>query len=268
MATYGAMRTASARSACPRCHHTANNNARGNTAVAALLRMAADPHTNASSIPEAHQVAAVPAKHPSFLLVEFQEQQHRQEEEESGLDVLQLGDPGHGFDVDRVEGPDHRGQPCRGYSQLAQEEIDHHRVGGMKQDVHQVIRQRMQSPELALDPEGCQGQWIISADGQRCPNHRQAMAGGHDRVGGQETVVVPDEAGVPCRLVRHDRSDHQNQRQEPRAGSEVRLRRRGRRWRRLARGVIDGRRSCHRADHNMSVYLLACYGPIAQVEFW
>ena len=66
----------------------------------------------------------------------------------------------------------------------------------MHEDVHQMIRQRLQAPECVLDPKRGQHQRVITRV-MRGPDFFQAERADDTRVSRDMSVIVPDKSGVP-----------------------------------------------------------------------
>ena len=122
--------------------------------------------------------------------------------------VFQLRDPGHAFDVDRVQrkqgGREHRAR----HAQQPQNAPNQNRRQGVQPDIDQVVPQRRQPPKLVFEPVDRERQRPVVDVRPRHPRARQA-AGLEHRIFQQVRIVVPDEPALPGRLI--NQQDRQQQ---------------------------------------------------------
>ena len=112
--------------------------------------------------------------------------------------VFALGDPGHGFDHDRMESEDGSGKPSSGETQTGQDESEQTCAEAVEKDVFDVVGERPPLPELPVEPESAGGQrivlleqWIIG------PAANESAGSGKKRQQlGRPGIVIPDEPTV------------------------------------------------------------------------
>ncbi len=86
----------------------------------------------------------------------------------------------------------------------------------MEEEIDSVVTDRVESPQGALDEEGGVGEREILRWGvARNPNSPQRIAGSQQWVFGDVFVVVPNETGVPDRIVGDDYRDDDAEGEKP-----------------------------------------------------
>ena len=134
--------------------------------------------------------------------------------EKAGLSVLELGDPGHRFNLHRMHRPERGTQPRARNFERAQHTPQRHRTRSLHGDVDKVKRRRGQAPKLVLQPERGEHQRIVARLARR-PDFLQAVGADDARIGGDVVVIVPDEAPVPRRQKSHEDGEDEKQSPEP-----------------------------------------------------
>ena len=99
-------------------------------------------------------------------------EQDRQQEEQTGFGIFHLGYPRHRFDRHRVERPERRTQPRALHAQAPQNPPQQYRAEAMHQNIHQVIWQRVQSPQRVFRPKNGKRQ-RTDIGGRRSPDFFQ-----------------------------------------------------------------------------------------------
>jgi len=88
----------------------------------------------------------------------------------------------------------------------------------MERDVHEVIAERVELPEMIFNPKRRVGERIkLRGRARRKPYLAQAFRRMEQDVAGHITVVVPDVARVPDRRVGDERGGDQKQTEKPAA---------------------------------------------------
>jgi hypothetical protein len=140
--------------------------------------------------------------------------EHGSQVEDARQDVLSLGDPGHGFDVDGMNSEDGGGQPRPRDAKSTEDEPQKNGTGRVQQHVDGVVAEGVEPPEVVLDPEGGEDQRIVLRRGTRLgPDLLQAGGRAEQAVLGHIRVVIPDEPGAQGRNVGYDR--HQDDQASP-----------------------------------------------------
>ena len=108
-----------------------------------------------------------------------------------------------------------RRQPGPRDFQLLQHLHQQQRRKSVQQNVHQMITRRPISPKPVFHPKDTVDQWIVLLRGAKlCPDPRQPIQRTKFRPGNVR-VIVPDESGLPGRLVGEEDSGNQQQTLQP-----------------------------------------------------
>jgi hypothetical protein len=98
---------------------------------------------------------------------------HGQHPEESGKNILSLGNPGDRFHVERMKGKQSRYKsafPLR-FGHPVENEKEQQRICNVEQEISQMMPSRFQSKELNIEHVGhpCQGMPVCGMTGRECP---------------------------------------------------------------------------------------------------
>jgi hypothetical protein len=189
----------------------------------------------------------IPAPSAGVHLGEAQPGERRQQVEERAQHVAALGDPRHRLRAERVQGKEQRGaagaQPPgqgvgrrHGGAQQAQAQgVDERDVGGMQEEIAQVIAERVHAPQRVVDAVGEPGHRRPVPHDGAC-QHPAQLNGAESAVAGvrQEiAVVVVDEPAVAERGREDEEGDRGERQRHAQIDGRARLRRSRRRgWHR------------------------------------
>jgi hypothetical protein len=140
----------------------------------------------------------------------------REERKEERERVLALGDPGDGLDAQGVQGEQGGGEPRARQAEADEEPPQEQGRARMEEDVDEVIAERLQGPEVLLDPERGEDHRVVLLVGLRLgPDEPQPFNPVESPVLREVGVVVPDEAGLEGRQIRGDDRRHEGQSEQP-----------------------------------------------------
>ena len=144
-----------------------------------------------------------------------QKREHRGQRQHHRQRVLALGHPRNRLDAHRVKRKQRGRRPRPGKPEAAQQRGEQQRRRRMKQHVHEVEAERMQPPQLLLQPEGGEDERVVLLVGLRLgPDELEGIRPVEHPVLGQVGVVVPHEAGPECRQVRRHHRQHDHHRHQ------------------------------------------------------
>ncbi len=132
--------------------------------------------------------------------------------EQAGKRVLLLGDPRDRFDLDRMQGEKHRGEPASRNTDPAENQPDQHGIAGVQQYIDDVVPDGVQTPESVFEIEQGEGQWVVLAVRPHIePDPRKPPGLFESEVFRDVDVVIPDEAVTHGRHVGGERAAHDHQ---------------------------------------------------------
>ncbi len=132
-----------------------------------------------------------------------QVEEHGKQRQRQRQRVLQLRDPGHALDVDRVQREQGRRQQGARHPQQRENAPDQNRRNGVQRDVDEMESDRVQSPKLVLHPVG-RGRDRPVVDVRAGHPGAKHAAGLEHRIVQQVEIVVPDKSALPGRLICQD----------------------------------------------------------------
>ena len=176
----------------PRCHQKTTSKAAGRLAMTVF-----DINPSRNS-PKASGIIS-----PASVSIKSQIGQRRAQIEHSRQRVLEFRNPRHRFHLNRMQGKEGRRQPRARYFQLPQYPCQQQRRKSMEQNVDPMITRRGIAPKLVLHPKNTVNQRIVLLGGPELrPNAGQTVQRTEFRLG-YVLVIVPDQSGVPRRLIGH-----------------------------------------------------------------
>ena len=111
--------------------------------------------------------------------------------------VFSLTDPCHGLYMHRMDGKEHRGKKGSVDMESPKQAVEKGRVERLKKDVRGVVSRGRTAPQMVLDPEGCENNWIILRAAARVePDLPKSVQGAKRRILGDIAIVIPDIARV------------------------------------------------------------------------
>src|ERR1051326_1880294 len=154
-----------------------------------------------------------------------------EEIEEAGNEIAAFGDPSHRFHAERMHGEDQRGEegadgnvPAKiggGFGDGAAQkgdgqEVEYYGVGGVPQQIDEVVAERIESPEVVIEAEGHPGDGDVAVEQVRGPHPVELLPAQAAVV----RVVEKIDAVVPVHEVVAERGKERDEAEERDAEGE------------------------------------------------
>ena len=130
--------------------------------------------------------------------------------------VAALGDPGHGFDLHRMQRPPCCAKPRARHAQPSQDLPEQKRGENVKHQRDHAVPQRLNAPQRVLRPKIGQDEWEIIRPGTR-PDFLQPKRPDNRRVRGDVQIVIPQKLAAERRGICRDNRRGQDTGEEQRA---------------------------------------------------
>jgi len=138
-----------------------------------------------------------------YASIEIKIRAHRQQQQRQRERVLQLHDPGDGFDRQGMDDEEEGARPRVPKPQLAETVPDQKRAEHVQRHVHQMVAERVEAPQLPLDPLHAGFQRVVIHGLRRQPDLPEAgRIPQHGILGDLDRIVpIAQEFAVKSRRI-------------------------------------------------------------------